>query len=92
MCGAEIFQRTLTASWIIWSKGNKMGYITKEQALAALGLEPEVWCENDPAEIQERNDWYYYRDALEAVPELDVSPVIEAQWELSSAGPHGPLG
>lgn len=59
-----------------------MGYIAKEQALAALGLEPEVWCENDPAEVQERNDWYYYRDAIEAVPELDVEPVIKSQWTL----------
>ena len=59
-----------------------MGYITKEQALAALGLEPEVWCENDPVEIQKRNDWYYYRDAIEAVPEVDAEPVIKSHWQL----------
>ena len=59
-----------------------MGYITKEEALAALGLEPEVWCENDPVEIQERNDWYYYRDAIETVPEVDVEPVIKSHWQL----------
>ena len=59
-----------------------MGYITKEQALAALGLEPEVWCENDPVEIQERNDWYYYRDAIEAVPEVEAELVIKSHWQL----------
>ena len=63
-----------------------MGYISKESALAALGLEPEVWCENDPAEVQERNDWHYYRDAIEAVPELDIEPVKHGRWLKRSNG------
>lgn len=55
-------------------------YIEREAAIQALGDEPEIWCERDPAEIQERNDWYYYRDIIEAIPVADVTPVRHGHW------------
>ena len=61
-------------------------YIEREATLAALGDEPEVWCENDPSEIQERNDWHYYRDTIEAVPKADVMPVRHGCWLKCSNG------
>lgn len=55
-------------------------YIEREAAIAALGDEPEVWCERDPVEIQERNDWNYYKHCIEAVPAADVAPVRHGRW------------
>ena len=55
-------------------------YIEREAVLIAFGNEPEVWCEHDPVEIQERNDWYYYRDIVEAIPAADVTPVRHGRW------------
>lgn len=55
-------------------------YIEREAVILALGDEPEVWCEHDPVEIQERNDWNYYKHCIEAVPAADVAPVRHGRW------------
>ena len=55
-------------------------YIEREAILTAFGHEPEVWCEHDPVEIQERNDWNYYKHCIEAVPAADVAPVRHGRW------------
>lgn len=57
-------------------------YIEREAAIQALGDEPEVWYEHDPVEIQEQNDWGYYKHCIEAVPVADVAPVRHGRWIL----------
>lgn len=59
-------------------------YIERETVLTAFGNEPEVWCERDPVEIQERNDWHYYRDIVGAIPVADVAPVRHGRWDSNS--------
>ena len=53
------------------SEGAGMSYIEREAAIQALGDEPEVWYERDTVEIQEQNDWDYYKRCIEAVPAAD---------------------
>ena len=55
-------------------------YIEREAAIQALGDEPEIWCERDPIEIQEQNDWNYYKHCIEAVPTADVVEVRHGRW------------
>lgn len=55
-------------------------YIEREAAIRSLGDEPEVWCEHDPVEIQEWNDWNYYKHCIESVPAADVAPVRHGRW------------
>ena len=55
-------------------------YIEREAAIQALGDEPEIWCERDPVEIQEQNDWNYYKHCIEAVPAADVVEVRHGRW------------
>jgi len=44
--------------------------IRRVDALEALGEEPMVWCEDDPVQVQERNDWQYAVDSINAVRPL----------------------
>lgn len=55
-------------------------YIERDAAIQALGDEPEIWYEHDPVEIQEQNDWDYYKHCIEAVPVADVAPVRHGRW------------
>lgn len=54
-------------------------YIEREAAIQALGDEPEMWYERDPVEIQEQNDWNYYKHCIEAVPAADVVEVVRCK-------------
>lgn len=56
-------------------------YIEREAVILALGDEPEVWYERDPVEIQERNDYNYYKHCIEAVPAADVVLVKHGRWK-----------
>ena len=58
-------------------------YIEREAAIQALGDEPETWSEHDPVEIQEQNDWNYYKHCIEAVPAADVVEVRHGRWEMA---------
>ena len=55
-------------------------YIERKAAIQALGDEPEAWYEHDPVEIQEQNDWDYYKHCIEAVPVANVAPVRHGRW------------
>ena len=61
-------------------------YIEREAAIQALGDEPETWYEHDPVEIQEQNDWDYYKHCIEAIPVADVAPVRHGRWIDCSNG------
>ena len=63
-------------------------YIEREAAIQALGDEPEMWYERDPVEIQEQNDWNYYKHCIEAVPAADVVEVRHGRWLTTDAYPH----
>ena len=54
-------------------------YIEREAAIQSLGDEPEMWYERDPVEIQEQNDWNYYKHCIEAVPAADVVEVVRCK-------------
>ena len=42
--------------------------ISRQDAIDALGEEPEVWLENDDYELGLNNQWHYDVNALKAVP------------------------
>lgn len=42
--------------------------IRRIDALEALGEEPMVWYEDDPAQVQEHNDWEHMIDVINAIP------------------------
>jgi hypothetical protein len=58
-------------------------YIKLQDAIDALGEEPEIWCETDE-EAAMRNQWETDKAAIEAVESEDVVPwsVLEryADW------------
>ena len=58
-------------------------YIKLQDAIDALGGEPEIWCETDE-ETAMRNQWEMDKVAIEAVEPEDVVPwlVLEryAEW------------
>ena len=66
-----------------------MYYIDREAAVQALGPEPYVWHEDDPAQLQENLDWEYYKNAIEAVPIADVAPVRHAAAAESAISKTG---
>ena len=47
-----------------------MQYISQQAALEALGDEPEIWDEEDPAEVQAWNEWTDYSMAIRAITPL----------------------
>lgn len=47
-----------------------MQYISQQDELEALGDEPEIWDERDPAEVQAWNDWNDYNMAIRAITPL----------------------
>ena len=44
--------------------------IRRKDALEALGEEPMVWCDDNPTQVQERNDWQCAVDSINAVRPL----------------------
>lgn len=55
-----------------------MQYISRKDALEALGDEPEVWDERDPAKVQAWCDWDEYTRAIGA-----VTPLPFELWPIS---------
>ena len=55
-------------------------YIEREAVIQARGDEPGTWSERDPVEIQEQNDWNYYKHCIEAVPAAEVAEVRHGRW------------
>lgn len=47
-----------------------MQYISQQDALEALGDEPEIWDERDPAEVQAWRDWDDHNQAISTVTPL----------------------
>lgn len=47
-----------------------MQYISQQDALEALGDEPEIWDEEDPAEVQAWRDWDDYTRTIGAITPL----------------------
>ena len=54
-------------------------YIDKEKLLLAFGEEPLVWTDRDD-EIQERNDYRYYKALVNGMPIADVEEVRHGKW------------
>lgn len=61
--------------------------VRRVDALEALGEEPMVWDDNDPAQIQERNDWERAVDAFNAVP--CISFFLHELTEVEICAMHG---
>lgn len=62
-----------------------MRYISQQDALEALGDEPEIWDERDPAEVQAWNDWNDYSTAIRAITPLPFKLRPMSPKELFSA-------
>lgn len=61
--------------------------IRRADALEALGEEPMVWCEDDPAQVQEHNDWEYMIDVINAIPCMSFQ--LHGLTETEVCGLHG---
>lgn len=61
--------------------------IRRIDALEALGEEPMVWCEDDPAQVQEHNDWEHMIDAINALPCMSFQ--LHELTETEVCGLHG---
>ena len=61
--------------------------IRRTDALEALGEEPMVWCEDDPAQVQEHSDWEHMIDAINAIPCLSFQ--LHELTEVEICGLHG---
>lgn len=61
--------------------------IRRTDALEALGEEPIVWCEDDPAQVQEHNDWEHMIDAINAIPCMSFQ--LHELTETEVCGLHG---
>lgn len=61
--------------------------IRRKDALEALGEEPMVWCDDDPVQVQERNDWRYAIDEINAVKPLPFQ--LHELTEVEICGLHG---
>lgn len=48
-----------------------MLYLKREDVLKIFEEEPLVWDNSDPAQVQEHNDWEYYKDLIEALPTVE---------------------
>ena len=55
-------------------------YISRKEALAALGEEPYVWDEDSDSEIQEYRDWECHYNAISAIPAANVVEVKNGLW------------
>ena len=60
-------------------------YIDKEKLLLAFGEEPLVWTDRDD-EIQERNDYRYYKALVNGMPIADVEEVRHGKWNDNIIG------
>ena len=64
-------------------------YLRKEDVLKIFEEEPLIWDNNDPAQVQEHNDWEYYKDSIEAIPvvkNIDFKSILSfanANYELA---------
>lgn len=54
-------------------------FIRKQDAINALGEEPEVWYDDD-YEIGARDEWVSNKLSIEALDRVDVKPFIRAKW------------
>ena len=61
--------------------------VRRVDALESLGEEPMVWCEDDPAQVQEHNDWEYMIDAINAIPCMPFQ--LHELTEVELCGLHG---
>lgn len=61
--------------------------IRRRDALEALGEEPMVWCEDDPAQVQEHNGWEHMIDAINAIPCMPFQ--LHELTETEVCGLHG---
>lgn len=61
--------------------------IRRIDILEALGEEPMVWCEDDPAQVQEHNDWKHIIDAINAIPCMPFQ--LYELTEANLCGLHG---
>ena len=62
-----------------------MQYINQQDALKALGDEPEIWDEEDPAEVQVWRDWDDYTRTIGAITPLPFELRPLCPEELFSA-------
>ena len=58
---------------------SKNDFISRNEAIEALGEEPQVWTDSD-MEIAHRQQWLWDRAAIEAVPIADVVERKRGQW------------
>lgn len=61
-------------------------YIKLQDAINALGEEPEIWCETDE-EATMRNQWEMDKVAIEAIEPEDVVPWSWLENYIDSFGP-----
>ena len=61
--------------------------IRHKDALEALGEEPMVWYDDDPVQVQERNDWEHMIDAINAIPCIPFQ--LHELTEAEICGLHG---
>lgn len=61
--------------------------IRRTDALEALGDEPMVWYDDDPVQVQERNDWEHMIDAINAIPCIPFQ--LHELTEAEICGLHG---
>lgn len=54
-------------------------FIRKQDAINALGEEPEVWYDDDYV-IGARDEWVSNKLSIEALDRVDVKPFIRAKW------------
>nr|DAG42711.1 MAG TPA: hypothetical protein [Caudoviricetes sp.] len=61
--------------------------VRRVDALEALGEEPMVWYDDDPIQVQERNDWEHMIDAINAIPCIPFQ--LHELTEAEICGLHG---
>lgn len=61
--------------------------VRRVDVLEALGEEPMVWYDDDPAQVQEHNDWEHMIDAINVVKPLPFQ--LHELTETELCGLHG---
>ncbi len=63
-------------------------YIERQAAIDALGEEPEVWTTDNEWDMGAQEQWRFDYAAIEAIPPVDVRPVVRGRWEWNEDDGH----
>jgi len=56
-----------------------MDLINRQELIAVLGDEPEVWCDENDYQLGLNNQWHYDVNLLKAMPAIDAVEVVRCK-------------